>query len=402
MLNSTKEILVIGAGNIGLGVVGRIFSDNGYKLYFYRRQEDLLKNLKKQGYYTVVLKGKSDTIYQSISNFEIVTRDTLVRKLTEIDLVACCVYESAFDDICRNILEAIANRSNEKPDSKLNILICTNNINAVKKIHALIVMGLGQNAKTREYYQENVGICQVLVLSAGSPAPIAIREKDNFAVASYKNGHLEVDKDCFKGELLDLHGISFVSEVQQKLYRKIYLGNMRHTMAAFLGKAFGYQMIDQCHQDKYIRYCIIKAFLEAEQALLAEYKFDDQEYQIWRKEIMDKLDIPIQDSIMRVAHDPIRKLGRNNRFIAPALLCIKHQILPYYIAKGIAYGFSYKNENDNESLEIGKYVQNNGIELAILHYCNLDIKNKNEKLLFDIIVDQYCDLEMERSRWKRS
>ncbi len=49
----SKKIIVIGAGNIGRGVVGLLYSRAGYQLCFYDLAHDKLLEMKEQGYYTV-------------------------------------------------------------------------------------------------------------------------------------------------------------------------------------------------------------------------------------------------------------------------------------------------------------------------------------------------------------
>ena len=35
------------------------------------------------------------------------------------------------------------------------------------------------------------------------------------------------------------------------------------------------------------------------------------------------------------------KLSHDNRFVGPALMCLRHGIVPFYLARGIAYGLVY-------------------------------------------------------------
>ena len=46
---------------------------------------------------------------------------------------------------------------------------------------------------------------------------------------------------------------------------------------------------------------------------------------------------------------------------------MKHHILPFYLAKGIAYGFLYRDESDIASIEITNYVKEHGIEKILAH-----------------------------------
>lgn len=42
-----KELLVIGAGNIGRGVIGGLFFESGYHLYIYDIMEERMKQLER-------------------------------------------------------------------------------------------------------------------------------------------------------------------------------------------------------------------------------------------------------------------------------------------------------------------------------------------------------------------
>ena len=100
----------------------------------------------------------------------------------------------------------------------------------------------------------------------------------------------------------------------------------------------------------------------------------------------------LQDMLSRVAADPKKKLSRNNRFVGPALLCIKHHILPFYLAKGIAYGFLYREESDPASVEITDYVEKYGIEKALETYCGLGEEEWELRQLIAVQYKEACKL----------
>ena len=70
-----------------------------------------------------------------------------------------------------------------------------------------------------------------------------------------------------------------------------------------------------------------------------------------------------------------------------------YHILPFYLAKGIAYGFLYRDESDIASIEITNYVKEHGIEKAIEVYCGL---TENEWELKQLIMAQYKEAEKIR------
>lgn len=98
------------------------------------------------------------------------------------------------------------------------------------------------------------------------------------------------------------------------------------------------------------------------------------------------------DNLIRLTRDPIRKIAKNDRFIGPALCCLKHGIVPYYIAKCCAYVFIYKQESDSESLVLSDYVNKYGIHETIKKYCQLSEEVKIESILIQLIENAYNDI----------
>jgi len=388
MDNQEKSILVIGAGNVGRGVIGGLFYKSGYKLVFYDIMAERMKKLAEQGKYIVECVGTERTERIIVDNFEVVDcSDTkeLIDKISTMDLVACCVYEGAFKSICDNISEAIKIRT-KAGKGYLNILLCVNALGAPAYFNEHIEENLACNNDALTYFHNNVGICQALVGMAAMPSSKELLEEDPFGVTIRFGGYVGIDGENFKGEPPIVESVSMVEKANAQIYRKVYTGNMMHTMTAFMGKAKGYEFISDCNNDPFIQKCVTEAFYEAEEAIQREFNFSDKERKAWIEGILGINNTRLKDPITRVAAKPINKLSRNNRFVGPALMCVKYHIVPYYLARGIAYGFLYRDESDPESVEINNYVQQNGIDSAITKYCEL---KEEDWLLRGLIKKQY-------------
>ena len=127
-----KELLVIGAGNIGRGVIGGLFFESGYHLYIYDIMEERMKQLKEQGTYLIERVGANNKRRVLVDDFDVLDcSDTvdLIEHMKKVDLIACCVYEGAFQSICQNLKEAIEYRT-EQEAAPLNILLCVNALGA--------------------------------------------------------------------------------------------------------------------------------------------------------------------------------------------------------------------------------------------------------------------------------
>lgn len=391
-----KEILIIGAGNIGRGVIGGLFFESGYHLYLYDVMAERMRQLKEQGTYLVERAGVESKYRVLVEDFDVLDCSDdheLVECMEKVDLVACCVYEGAFPSICQSLAKAISHRA-EHGAGEFNVLLCVNALGAPDYFETELTKSLVENQKAVAYLKDKVGICQVLVGMGAMPSTEELLKEDVFAVTTRLEGHIGIDEEPFKGALPEVKSTSGVKKGKAQIYRKVYAGNMKHCMTAFLGKAKGYTYIRDTYEDEWVEECTLGAFYEAERAVAAEYGFEEKE----RKEWIDSLvNAPknknLQDPFTRVASDPKTKLSRDNRFVGPALLCIRHGILPYYLAKGIAYGFLYRDETDASSVEITDFVKENGIEKAVETYCGL---TGEDWILKQLILAQYKEALKQR------
>lgn len=391
-----RKILVAGAGNIGLGVVGRLFGKAGWHVAFYRKNQDRLRKLRDIGYYLVTQEEPSRTLYTYVHGFECVFEERLAEKIAETDIVACCVYEAAFSDICRKIGEALRLKAGSGRENRLDILLCVNQLDAVGQFERYISREVEGNPEAERLFNMATGISRVLVLSAAMPDRVSGKKQACEVIRASGDGSLEIEKETFLGEQSPIEGITFTDGVGEKMVRKVYLGNMRHTMAACMGALKGYQTMDECNRDPEIRRCMIRAFKEAEKAYFKEYgieKSKQEEYLNWKKRLDEKLDIRTGDQISRVTSNLVKKLGREERFTGPALLCMKHGITPKYLAMGIASCLRLPGNRVSESWLIQECIGELGIVRAVQKFCGLRQSERAESILIEEIVRQYRKLE---------
>lgn len=335
-----KDIAILGAGKIGRGVVGLLFAREGYRLHLYDMYMEGMRQLEAQGYYDArVTDGHEIDETTRIDAFDIVDSteaEPIVELLTHVDIAACCVYEGAFQSISHVIAEAVKRRCAGGDTAPLNVLLCVNALGAPRKVRGYIEAELSE--AERAYAADHLGVCQVMVLAAGVPSEPGANP---WQVVVSANPGLEIDADAWMGEQLEVPHVSYVHGAEGHIYRKVYCGNMLHAMSAFMGAHKGLSFICDCYQDPWIRSCITGAFNEAHDAVLQEYAFDSAEDAEWVEFIMAKLDAGVKDPIDRVMAGADEKLSRENRFVGPALMCLEHGIVPFYLARGIAYGLAY-------------------------------------------------------------
>jgi hypothetical protein len=98
------------------------------------------------------------------------------------------------------------------------------------------------------------------------------------------------------------------------------------------------------------------------------------------------------DTLNRQLFGLKRKLGRTDRLVGPALACLEANRIPFFLSKALALALEYDNPEDPDSVEVLAYVKENGIEKALVKYCELDPSNELDKQLYQLVLAQYYDM----------
>ena len=69
----------------------------------------------------------------------------------------------------------------------------------------------------------------------------------------------------------------------------------------------------------------------------------------------------------------------------PALIAIKHNIVPEYIIKGILSVMNYGNKEDEQAMQLQNQLREEGVEKVLQTVCGLDCKEP----LYDLLVSAY-------------
>ncbi len=229
----------------------------------------------------------------------------------------------------------------------------------------------------------------VLVMSGAFPAPKEL-DLSPFALCVTDGAYLEAERSAFC-EMPDLPPeVHLVENVRARQVRKLYLANMMHTAAAYLGERKGYRTIGQCYSDGEVRREVTAAFQEAEAGVLAEYAFDPAEHAAWRTSILGKMDVPVEDLTVRITSNSWKKLGRTERLLGPALLCAKHGVPYRHLTDLAAAAFTSHQQTGNCP---HCFARKNGIWKAMQSVCGLTDESSRERLLQQRIAQAYFLLQ---------
>lgn len=106
---------------------------------------------------------------------------------------------------------------------------------------------------------------------------------------------------------------------------------------------------------------------------MEEHGFDPEEHREYIEKVLDRFRNPyISDEVTRVARTPIRKLGRDERFVSPALRLLDWGRVPAHLATVIGAILHYDDPNDEQARELQETIRVRGERAALARYAELE------------------------------
>lgn len=181
-----------------------------------------------------------------------------------------------------------------------------------------------------------------------------------------------VDASQIKGDRPEISGVTYVRDLLPYIERKLLTVNTGHSAIAYLGYASGKTTIHESLEDGRIRDTASKALEETGLLLAREHGFDPEELRGYREKVISRFANPgISDEVTRVARAPIRKLGRNERFVSPALRLLEMGHMPTHLAAVIKAVLAYDHPEDEEAAALQETVRAEGEHSALARYAGI-------------------------------
>lgn len=395
-----KKVVVIGAGRSGRGYVGELLFLDGWQVVYADNDEALTDQLKAIGKHTVYELSQASERSVVVSGYETVNTKTdhqaYIEHMMDADLVMTALFPEAFEQVSKDLAEVIHRKKQAAKKGFLTVTLGANYVGLYKKFYDLISSQLPP--EDIPYFEKRVNLVESIILRLSSwPTPQQRRE-DPLSIQGGTLPTLQINKSILRSMAPEkIPSFLLLEDDTLKIMKKkIWQGNTLHCTMAFMGIYRNHTYIYEAARDPYIMMCANNAYIEANRGLAALYGSDV----LVRREAMEATwasyqDESVKDSVMRVGGDPVRKLSRNERFIGPALLCAEEGIIPYFICRGAAYGFFYENKNSQNTYhetDIRQYVAAHGIEQSIQDICGLDIRQKADLMVYQLILKSYQEI----------
>ena len=342
------KAVMYGAGNIGRGFIGMLFSASGYEVTFIDVAENLIDALNREKKYPVRIvsnEGFEDIEVEHISAVNGNHTGAAAEAIAEADIMATAVGVNILKYIVPNLAAGIRSRM-EKGGGPLNIIICENLIDADKLLAKLIKAELTETEQL--WFDKNIGLAEASIgrmvpvqteeMKAGNPLRICVEPYD----------FLPVDKAAFKGEMPKIKNMVPFEPFDFYIKRKLYVHNMGHAVCAYLGLYTHRDYIFEAIDDADIQSIVQNAMLESAMALTHKYRMPTEDLVKHFQNLLYRFtNKALKDTCKRVGADPRRKLSPTDRLIGASQLCLEGNISPVFISIGTAAAIcEYIRENN--------------------------------------------------------
>ena len=367
-----KKAIMYGAGNIGRGFIGKVFSDSGYEVCFLDIMQDVIDEMNRRGEYTVRIvsnEGETDTTVRPVRAVNSTTEQA-VQEIADCDIMATAVGVNILPRVAPAIAKGIIARM-EQSGRPLNIILCENQLEVDVLMRGWLYACF--NDEQKKWADENLGLVEPSIGRMVPPLTPEMRAKDKLLICVEPYCELPVDRDAFKGEIPDLVGLVPYSPFEFYIKRKLFLHNGGHALCAYLGNLKGYEYIWQAIADPEIREAARASMLASAHALIARF---GEGVRVNVESNVDDLlrrfqNRALKDTVARVGADPVRKLRRNDRVVGAALFCLEQGVDPSPIITGIVAALKFDRADDPTAPEIQKALREQGVEHVMQHYMSL-------------------------------
>jgi len=380
--NSRPLAVQFGAGNIGRGFMGQLLWEAGYSTVFVEAHKPLVDALNQAGRYPLkLLDARSQReVNLTIDGIRAVhadDRDAVSEALLHADLIGTAVGVKNLAAIAPMLLKGLIKRR-EAGAGPVDIYLCENVLNAADELKDHVRQLIEQAPKSGtksssvplpSYLEENVGFVGTVVARMVPNVGDRFAGEDPLLVVADSYHRFPFDETAVRAPMPHIEGMHPVSNFSAEVERKLFTYNMGHAALAYLGYLKGCTCVHEPFQDPFLMEIFQGALDETCDAVLAKYPdvftLDDQ------KGIRQDIDLRfgnpmIQDSVQRVGRDPIRKLGRGDRLIGSARLCLAQDIFPARVAQVCGAALLYGSPDDPEALKLQKMIKDDGVA-QVLH-----------------------------------
>jgi len=394
-----KIALQFGAGSIGRGFLGQLFSQSGYETVFVETRKDIVSHLNRTHSYRLKIVGNrsQELIIKRVRAINARNSEGVEKEIEKADIMATAVGAKNIPSVASLVAKGMSARANKKIEEPINLIICENLPQASKVFKNYLREQI--EVRYREYLDSYLGLVEAVVSRMVPLIPPEAQGKDPTFIMAEEYSRLPIDKKGFKGKIPRIKGMIPYHNLFAYEEQKLFIHNTGHTICAYLGHLRGYRYIWEAIEDRRIYKVVKGALEETGRALVKKHNFKIEEQQAHIKDLLERFaNHALGDTVVRVGREPIRKLGPRERLIGAAKLAYQYGIVPENISRGTAAALLFEEEGDKEAEKLTQMRKKEGIDVTLRKVCQMDPKEK----LASLIKKNLKELSDESGCFKRN
>ncbi|MBM7691675.1 mannitol-1-phosphate 5-dehydrogenase [Peribacillus deserti] len=378
-----KTAVHFGAGNIGRGFIGALFSESGYHVTFVDIADAIITKLNEEKKYQVKLATEEQ---QAVTIENVSGLNNMTQEQEVIDAIKGAVYlttaigPNILPRIAPLIAKGLAARVKEN-DEKLYVIACENQISATDLLKGYIFDNLDEETKaaiTDKVFFFNSAVDRIVPLQDNQGSLDVL-------VEPYYEWVVET-----KESIPNVEGMTIVPDLGPFIERKLFTVNTGHAVIAYLGYLNGKETIDKTLADEAIVEQVRATLGETGAYLIHQYGLDADEHQPYIEKIINRFKNPyLNDDVTRVGRSPLRKLGPNDRLVKPAVEAEKAGLSYTHLSRAIASALLFDNPQDEEAVKLQQMIAESDIASVLKEVSGLD----RDSAITQEVVRHYNELK---------
>jgi mannitol-1-phosphate 5-dehydrogenase len=363
-----RTAVIFGAGNVGRGFLGQLFSESGYHVTFVDVDEPLIHALNENHAYSIRLVENERVDEAHIAPVDALhsrQKDEVARALAGADLAATSVGARVLPAVAPLVAAGLRQRFQAGSPAPLNIIICENLKDAAQVFREMVAGHM--LAQDAEWFDARVGFVDTVIGRMVPPPTAEMRAEDPRLIAVEPYKELPVDRRGFVGTIPQISGMEVCDNFGAYTARKLYIHNCGHAVLAYLGFQRGHTFGYEALEDPRIRPWFERALAESRAGIVAEYGVEAAWLEKHTIDLVRRFaNRALGDTIFRLGRDPLRKLAASDRLVGAARLAEKAGIVPEALSLGIAAAYAFQDPADPLALELQQRIAARGLGAAML------------------------------------
>ena len=350
----TTKVLIYGAGAIGRGYLAPLLLKYDVEISFVDIEKRVIGAMKKKKSYRAAI--TTETGYEYV---DVPVKEAFMlgqeKDASAYDIVICCVGPNNCYDLA------------EKFKSAKTVISCENDSSTSLKLREL-------SGNPHIYF----GIPDVITSNTSSKDML---EKDPLTTIT-EQGVLVLEKGNYSlpDEILQVD----YEELMMHWMCKLFIHNAPHAIVAYLGWMKGYTYIHESMADPDISKVVEGSIREITEGVIkAGYASPEFAKMYMDKELRRFKNKYLFDTILRVAREPIRKLGKDNRIILGMRIAMFNRVLPENTAIGAKAALEYDNKDDKEVVLLKSMRESQGDLEVLRQVCGIELFDPLGKYIID-------------------